>query len=52
MRILEKLQGGDRRSIRRANEVVDQVLDDLCLFDAVFEGLFNDDPIVRMWSNC
>jgi hypothetical protein len=46
--ILEKLKGGDRRSIGRANEVVDDVLRDPKLFDAVFRGMLSDDPVVRM----
>jgi len=46
--ILEKLKGGDRRSIGRANEVVDDVLRDPTLFGAVFSGMLSDDPIVRM----
>ena len=50
MDILEKLKGGDRRSIGRANEVVADVLRDSTLFDAVFNGMLNDDPIVRMRS--
>ena len=50
MDILEKLKGGDRRSIGRANEVVADVLRDPTLFDALFNGMLNDDPIVRMRS--
>ncbi|MCJ7549904.1 MAG: hypothetical protein MUQ30_09515 [Anaerolineae bacterium] len=46
--ILEKLEGGDRRSIGRADEVVDDVLRDPTLFGAVFNGMLSDDPIVRM----
>lgn len=46
--ILAKLRGGDRRSIGRANEVVDDVLRDPPLFDAVFQGMVSDDPVVRM----
>lgn len=46
--ILEKLKGGDRRSIGRANEVVGDVLNDPALFGAVFNAMLNDDPIVRM----
>ncbi|MGC9349668.1 MAG: hypothetical protein ACP5JG_16135 [Anaerolineae bacterium] len=46
--ILEKLEGRDRRSIGRANEVVDDVLRDPALFDEVFGGMLSDDPIVRM----
>ncbi len=46
--ILEKLRGGDRRSIGRADEVVGDVLGNPTLFDAVFQGMFNDDPVIRM----
>jgi hypothetical protein len=46
--ILEKLKGGDRRSIGRANEVVADVLRDHTLFEAVFNGMLSDDPIIRM----
>jgi hypothetical protein len=46
--ILDKLRGGDRRSIGRAEEVVDEVLADLAQFGAVFDGLFDADPVVRM----
>jgi len=46
--ILEKLEGGDRRSIGRANEVVEDVLRDPTLFGAVFKGILSDDPLIRM----
>lgn len=46
--ILRKLEGGDRRSIGRSNEVAAEVLDDAGLFDTVFAGILADDPIVRM----
>ncbi len=46
--ILEKLKGGDRRSIGRVNEVVSDVINNAALFDSVFNGMLNDDPIVRM----
>jgi hypothetical protein len=46
--ILSKLAGGDLRSIGRSNEVVTEVLADLSLFGAVFQGVFSDDPVVRM----
>ena len=36
--IVKKLQGADRRSIGRSNEVADEVLADPSLFGAVFEG--------------
>lgn len=46
--ILEKLQGGDLRSIGRANEVAHEVEDNPALFESVFNGLTNDDPVIRM----
>jgi len=49
-RVLQKLHGGDLRSIGRSNEVVQDVLEDPALFAEVFEGLFSDDPRVRMRS--
>lgn len=45
---LEKLRGGDRRSIGRAQEVADDVLEDPSLFDVVFDGIADDDPVVRL----
>lgn len=44
----EKLTGGDRRSIGRADEVVAQVLNDPALFEVVFNGMLVDDLLVRM----
>ena len=49
-RVLQKLSGGDLRSIGRANEVVAEVLKDQKLFAAVFKGMLNEDPIIRMRS--
>lgn len=46
--ILGKLQGGDRRSIGRSDEVVAQVLADPALLAPLAEGLLADDPLVRM----
>ena len=46
--ILIKLQGGDRRSIGKADEVVDHVLGSLPLFEELINGLFADDPVIRM----
>ena len=46
--IIEKLKGGDRRSIGRSEEVVLEVLKNLELFDALIQGILNDDPVVRM----
>ena len=48
--LLKKLEGGDRRSIGRVNEVVAQVLDDPSLFEVVFDGMLSHDPLIRMRS--
>ena len=48
--ILDKLKGGDRRSIGRADEVVAEVLDNTTLFDDLFSGMQHDNPLVRMRS--
>lgn len=45
---LDKLGGGDRRSIGRSEEVVADVLADPTLFEALFAGLTHADPVVRM----
>ena len=49
-RILQKLKGGDLRSIGRVDEVVQYILRNPTLFEEVFEGVLDDDPIVRMRS--
>ncbi|UCD78663.1 MAG: hypothetical protein JSW26_25200 [Desulfobacterales bacterium] len=46
--LLKKLRGGDRRSIGRVEEVVEDVLEDASLFEPLLGGLFVDDPVVRM----
>ena len=48
--ILKKLRGGDRRSIGRVDEVVEQILRSAVLFEELVNGLLEDDPIVRMRS--
>jgi hypothetical protein len=48
--LLEKLTGGDRRSIGRSNEIVAEVLAEPGLFGLLFEGLLDADPLVRMRS--
>ncbi len=50
VRILQKLKGGDLRSIGRAEEVVQDILNNPVLFAEVFEGMLDDDPLVRMRS--
>jgi hypothetical protein len=46
--LLDKLTGGDRRSIGRSGEVVADVTDDPTLFDELFHGMVSADPLVRM----
>ena len=48
--ILEKLKGGDLRSIGKADEVVIDVLKNPSLFKDVFEGMLDDEPLIRMRS--
>lgn len=48
--ILDKLRGGDLRSIGRANEVAGDIEKNVSLFETVFRGLYDSDPIVRMRS--
>lgn len=46
--LLQKLTGGDRRSIGRSDEVAAEVLADPAQFPLIFEGLLGDDPLIRM----
>ncbi len=46
--ILEKLAGGDFRSIGKSNEVVQEVFTNPKLFGDLFSGLFETDSLVRM----
>jgi hypothetical protein len=48
--IFEKLRRGDLRSIGRADEVAEDMIKNPILFEAVLEGLFDGDPIIRMRS--
>jgi hypothetical protein len=48
MDIETTLKGGDRRSLGRANEVVELVLADNGKLGELFETLFGDDEVVRM----
>ncbi|MCK4322157.1 hypothetical protein KAX08_06540 [candidate division WOR-3 bacterium] len=48
--ILQKLKGGDLRSFGRSEEVVQDILRNPSLFCKVFEGMLNEDPVVRMRS--
>ena len=46
--LLEKLTGGDRRSIGRADEVAAEVLAEPSLFAVLIDGMHADDPLIRM----
>ena len=46
--VLEKLKGGDFRSIGKSNEVTKSVLRNPKLFREVFEGMTDTDPLIRM----
>lgn len=46
--ILKKLEGGDRRSIGRSEEVAADVLADPALFGELFEGMLDANPLIRM----
>jgi alpha-beta hydrolase superfamily lysophospholipase len=47
-RILTLLEGGDRRSVGRADEVAALVSRNPKLFPQLIAGLWSDDPLVRM----
>jgi hypothetical protein len=46
--LLKKLEGGDRRSIGRVEEVITEVLANSQLIKILIDGLFVDSPLVRM----
>ncbi len=48
--ILEKLRGKDLRSIGRANEVVHEIQENPSLFKLVFQGLTDNDAVIKMRS--
>jgi oligoendopeptidase F len=48
--IIDKLRGGDLRSIGRADEVAADVEKDPSLFEALFTGLRSVDPVLRARS--
>jgi len=48
--ILDKLRGGDRRSIGRSEEVVADVIRQPSLFGLLVAGMLDPDPLVRMRS--
>lgn len=46
--ILDKLRGGDRRSIGHSNEVARAISEDPALFSQVFDAILHPDPVIRM----
>lgn len=48
--ILDKLSGGDLRSIGKADEVISDVLKTPTLFSEVFKGMKHTHPLIRMRS--
>lgn len=46
--IIQKLKGGDQRSIGRSEEIVQDVLDNPNLFGELIHAILIDDPVVRM----
>lgn len=46
--LIEKLSGGDRRSIGKSEEVVEEILAQTDRFGELFECILNPDPLVRM----
>jgi len=48
--ILEKLLGGDLRSIGKADEVIAEILKQPTLFYEVFQGMKDANPLLRMRS--
>jgi hypothetical protein len=50
MNVLDKLRGGDLRSIGRSNEIVADIEEDSSIIEKVFPGLYNCDPVVKARS--
>jgi hypothetical protein len=46
--IVDKLRGGDRRSIGRSNEVAKQIAKNPKLFAQVFAAVLDDNPVIRL----
>ena len=50
MSVLDKLRGGDIRSIGRSNEIVADIEKDSTLIEKVFPGLYDSDPVLKARS--
>jgi len=48
--ILDKLLGGDLRSIGKADEVISDIIKEPTLFGEIFNGMKSHDPLIRMRS--
>ena len=48
--MLNKLTGGDRHSVGKSNEAAADVIRNPSLFGPVFQGMLNDDPLIRSRS--
>jgi len=46
--LLDKLLGGDLRSIGKADEVIAEILEEPALFYEVFKGIKSSNPLIRM----
>ena len=46
--LLQKLTGGDRRSIGKVEDVIQDVMKKPALFDVLIDGLSVDEPLIRM----
>jgi HEAT repeat protein len=46
--IFKKLQGGDRRSIGKVQEVLKDVSKDPSQFEILIQGMLHEDPLIRM----
>jgi hypothetical protein len=51
MSVLDKLKGGDPRSLGRANEVVGDVIRDPAQLRPLLDGMLSSDPVVRLRSS-
>ncbi|MEN7548203.1 hypothetical protein AAG747_09800 [Rapidithrix thailandica] len=45
--LLEKLQGGDLKSLGKVPEVIEEIGENQDKFDEVFDGIFTPDPVIR-----
>lgn len=50
MSLLNKIKGGDLRSIGNAGLIIQEIGQDQNKFDEIFEGIFHHDPRIRMRS--